>query len=414
MGAIDPRIWILALVLVLTGCPADDDVGDDDDASGDDDATGDDDTSEPGPWDDGSAIVVTVDGQAMIEGSFDGEGPIWWALDTGAARTYVDEEITGTSNNVIGDVVIGPLAFEDKQVGSVELADAEAFIGWDLGGLAGQDIFEDRFVTLDYAGLQAHFMDGIPDDPPPGTGDAPAFISSYDLPSSIPVMAAQLSGGGGQVEIDLIADTGSGVTILLQSVFDAIDDGSLPRLDGYVWGTNYGFDDGFLTRIPVIAVGDAERVEVEQTWAVVIPDDNHLWGLLEGNGIFADGFLGYPVYRRFALGVDGFEDRYLWWPYVADDHVDPREWTRIGVEPTWREGGFTVEMLYRPSDAETQGVEVGDRIIAVDGTDLAGATLDELKHLLRGDVGESRTLDLLRGDLALQITVAIDDLLPAS
>ncbi len=400
-----------ALSLLLLACPTEDD-GDDDDAVGDDDATGDDDTTEPGPWDGGEEIVVTVDGQAMIEGSFDGQGPIWWALDTGAARTYVDEDLTGTGNNVIGDVVIGPLEFEDKQVGSVELDDAEAFIGWDLGGLAGQDVFEGRFVALDYAGLQAHFLDELPDEGPPCCDTAAPATSAYDLPSSIPVMSAELSGAGGAVQIDLIADTGSGVTILLESVFDAIDDGTLPRVEGYVWGTNYGFDDGFLTRVPVIAAGEGDRVEVAHSWAVVIPDDNHLWALLEGNGIFADGFLGYPFYRRFVVGVDGHEDRYLWWPYPGDDHIDPREWTRVGIEPTWRDGGFTVEMLYRPSDAQTQGVQIGDRITAVDGTDLAGSTLDDLKHLLRGDPGDTRTLDLERGDQGLQVVVTVDDLLP--
>ncbi|MDP7115296.1 MAG: PDZ domain-containing protein, partial [Myxococcota bacterium] len=246
----------------------------------------------------------------------------------------------------------------------------------------------------------------------PATTATEPSTSVYSLPSSIPVMEASVSGPGGQADIDLIADTGSGVTLLLESVFDAIDDGSLLRLEGYIWGTNYGFDDGFLTRIPTLSAGDGAAADVAYSWAVVIPDDNHLWALLEGNGIFADGFLGYPFYRRFVVGVDGHEDRYLWWPYEGDDHVDPQEWTRIGVEPTWRDGGFTVEMLYRPSDAEDQGIEVGDRITAIDGTDLTGSTLDDLKHLLRGDVGDTRVLDLQRGDLDIQFTVSIDDLLP--
>ncbi len=408
-----PSALSLALALALAGCPADDDdSADDDDVTGDDDTSGDDDTTEPGPWDGGHAIEVTVDGQAMIEGTFDDEGPIWWALDTGAARTYVDEQLTGTSNNVIADLTVGPLEFDDKQVGSVDLADAEAFIGWDLGGLAGQDIFTDRFIALDYAGLEAHFLEDPPDGPPPGTSAATPATSSYSLPSSIPVMAASMSGGGGQADVQLIADTGSGVTLILESIFDAIDDGSLLRLEGYIWATNYGSDEGFLTRIPTLTAGEGDTVEVAHSWAVVIPDDNHLWALLAGNGIIADGFLGYPFYRRFVVGVDGHEDRYLWWPCDGDDHVDPAEWTRIGVEPTWRDGGFTVEMLYRPSDAEAQGVEVGDRIVAVDGTDLAGSTLDDLKHMLRGDVGDTRTLDLKRGDLDLQFVLTIDDLLP--
>jgi hypothetical protein len=409
----------LAALLLLLGCPTeddddavDDDTGDDDSAGQpDDDDTGDDDTAQVGPWDDGWPIELTVDGQAMIDGSFDGEGPIWWALDTGASRTFVDSDITGTTNNTSGDVVVGPLEFPDHQVGSVELDEAEAFIGWDIGGLAGQDLFADRFSAIDYKGREAHFMDEVPEVQPHGTAALPPTETPYELPGSIPVGTFTLSGAS-EIDVDLIADTGSGVSILLQSTFDAIDDGNLPRLYGYVWATNYGSDDAFVARIPKILITGTE-MGPSGSWAVVIPDDNHLFPLLEGAGIHADGFIGYPFYRHFVVGVDGFEDRYLWWPYEEPTHIAMDEWVRVGIEPTWREGGFWVEMVYSPSDAMTQGVVLLDQILAIDGTDLAGSTLDEVKLMLRGAVGETRTLSLIHaGTEEIERTVAVEDLLP--
>ncbi len=410
------RWWFLILGLALLGCPGDDDdSGDDDTLAGDDDdadddsSTGDDDTAPPGPWDTGWPIETTLDGQAMIQGSFDGEGPIWWALDTGAARTYVDSEITGTTNNVTGDVVVGPLEFPEHQVGSVDLAEAEAFIGWDLGGLAGQDLFADRFTALDYRGLLAHFLDAVPAEPPPGSSMTEPEETPYELPASIPVATFTLSG---TVDVALIADTGSGVTLITEEFFEQIDDGTLPTLDGYVWATNYGSDPGFLTRLPSIGVTGTE-LSADGTWAVVIPADNHLFPLLHGNGIDAEGFIGFPFYRHFVVGVDGFEDRYLWWEHDDLSHIDPHEWQRVGVEPSWRDGGFFVEMLYSPSDAEDQGLQVGDQILQVDGDDLTGATLDDLKASLRGEPGTAVELAIDRAGQAMTFTVEIQDLLPA-
>ena len=406
-------ISLAAALVLLAGCPDDDDADDDagdDDTSGDDDA-GDDDSVGDGPWDGGYPVEQAVDGQLLIDGSFDGSGPLWWALDTGAARTYVDSDITGTTNNVTGDVVVGPLEFPQMQVGSVELDEAEAFIGWDLGGLAGQNIFTGRFSALDYKALQAHFLDEIPSELPPGVSDDHTFVVPYELPSSIPVGTVVMMGAAA-VEVPVIIDTGSGVTIITQEVFDQLYDGTMPALFGYVWATNYGSDDAFVTRIPSIEVGDGPVHRVEYSWAVVIPTNNHLFPLLEGVGIFCDGFLGYPFYREFVVGVDGYTDEYVLWPYDDLDHVDPDEWHRVGIEPSWRGGSFFVEMLFSPSDAETQGLLVGDEILQVDGTDLSGSTADDLKLTLRGTPGDILSLTIDRGQGPQSFAVEIEDLLP--
>ncbi len=367
--------------------------------------------TEVGPWAGKWPAVHPIDGQLLVEGSYEGGEPILWVMDTGAARTYAHSDVTGTTNPKVANFVIGPLVFENKQLSSVDLKEAEAFIGWKLGGLAGQDMFDDRFIALDYAEPGAWFFQTVPDAPPPGAVEGPPETLHYELPSSIPVVNATFSAGT-SMEVPVVADTGSGVTILTQDVFDAIDDGSLPRLSGYVWATNYGSDESFVTRIPLIQAGEGGKGTVEWSWAVVIPAENHLFPLLRANGIDVKGFLGYPFYRNFVVGVDGTENRYLWWEYQDKGHLPADEWTRVGIEPTWRDGGFRVEMVYWPSDAQTQGVKVGDLLTHIDGEDLTGSTLDEVRQALRREPGTAVELGLLRDGKPLEVVVIAEDLLP--
>jgi hypothetical protein len=365
------------------------------------------------PWGEGWPAAQPVDGQLLVEGTYNGGSPLWWVLDTGAARTFIDSDVTGVTTTVVADLAIGPLEFKKKQATSVELDEAEAFIGWDLGGLAGQDIFAKRFIALDYARSKAFFFDTVPESPPLGTAQAEPMRLHYDLPSSIPVVTAVLSGQT-EVTVQLIADTGSGVTIITEDAFYQLDDGTLPRLKGYVWATNYGTDLSFVTRIPEIQAGEDGGGKAAWTWAVVVPTDNHLFPLLRGNGIEAQGFLGYPFYRNFLVGVDGATQTYLWWEYENKGHLDANEWNRVGIEPTWRDGAFFVEMVYSPSDAETQAISTGDRILAVDGDPVDGMTLDDLKRRLRGVPGTTVVLSLERDGSESEAGVLIEDLLPQS
>lgn len=327
-------------------------------------------------WPEGTPVHVTVDGQVLLEGAF-GDVTAWFALDTGADRLYVDEALDPGGPV---DLALGPVTLPDVRLKATSLADAEAAIGWDLGGLAGQPLFQGRFTAFDYAGSVVHFFDERPDGP-----DEPEVLP-YTLVEGEPVVSLDLGGG----PLALLADTGSGVTLLDESSFAPLDTGGA-RLGGYVWATSYGSDEGFVTRLP------------DGTWALVVPDDNHLLPLLARIGLEIDGFLGYPWYRERLLGVDGIALAYLSWP--AEPAVDPHEWDRVGVEVEQDGDAVRVSMVFSPSSAE--GVlAVGDRLLAVDGVDVAG--LDDVRRALRGEPGSTVTLTTEAGD----VTVARDALLP--
>lgn len=352
-----------------------------------------------GPWEAGQHAEITVDGQVLLVGTVEGvssSAPLLFALDTGADRFYVDADLDAPSR---GNVQFGEVVLENQGLRSLELAEAEAAIGWDLAGLAGQPLFESRVTAFNYPASTVHFFDELPSDAPPQAQGSAATLP-YTLTAGIPVVELELGGG----PLSLIADTGSGVTLVTESAFAALDDGNRPRLDGYLWLTSYGQDEGFVTRIPAVDLGDHV---VPETWAVVVPDDNHLLGLLTSVGLDVDGFLGFPFYREHVWVSDGPGTTFRAWFAADRAHVDPQEWQRVGVEPMWVDGRVVVGMLYRPSSAE--GVlELGDVLVSLDGIDVTSLSLDDVKRQLRGEPGSVVVVGTDRGDFS----VARDDLLP--
>ena len=355
-------------------------------------------TPDPPGWPRGEPMTLTLDGQPLVEGQFDGGPTLLWALDTGADGMYLDRDLAPGVLNPEGELRLGATELGELTLRALDLREAEAFLGVDLGGLAGQPFFAERVVTLDYAAARLIVGDALPEGTPAAARGTVATLP-VDLDLGIPVVELDLGIGE---PVAFIADTGSGVTMITESQFAALNDDSLPRLHGYVWATNRGRDDAFVTRLPTLR---ADGENIDGSWAIVVPDDHHLADLLRLAGLPSQ-FLGFPFYRRGALAVDGPAEEFTFWPYAAG--ADPDEWRRVGVELTWREGSAVVEMLFSPSDAEDAGVLVGDRVLEIDG--VIPGSLDAARLLLRG-TGE-RLLRLSRGEDELSLTVSAQDLLP--
>ena len=102
--------------------------------------------------------------------------------------------------------------------------------------------------------------------------------------------------------------------------------------------------------------------------------------------------------------VDALGDRWSYYltpeEYVAYlDDVNNR-FTGIGVNVVVDDepGGMRVTSVFRGSAAETAGIVAGDVIVGIDGVDIAGWVLDEMKALLSRPIGEAADLTVLRAD----------------
>ena len=100
--------------------------------------------------------------------------------------------------------------------------------------------------------------------------------------------------------------------------------------------------------------------------------------------------------------VDALDDRwsyYLTPDEYADflDNVNNRyAGIGVGVVADDVHGGMMVTFVYKGSAAETAGILAGDVIIGIDGEDLSGSDLEDMKNRLARALGETVELTVLR------------------
>jgi hypothetical protein len=366
-------------------------------------------------WDEPVPLTL-VGGLPLFDGAVDGGPTLPFLFDTLAQVVFLDEDIVGDVLYHEVDLVLGDDPLGTFQAKGRSMAPDEAFLGVDIAGLVGQAYIWKRFLVLDYPGglfYQAAAPPDLETDPLPGWEGPPPWTVDVELQNAFPVIRPVLGEGA---PVSLLADTSSPITTITRSVFDALDDGTLPQVAGYVWSSKYGTEEAFLTRLPSVRLGDLEVTGLE---AAVIPDDHHLVTILGPNGVDVVGWLGAAFWERFVLGIDpkdGTEESpqvfYLWGDGAAPAKSAGR-WDRVGVELAWRDDGIIVEMVFAGTDAEAQGIVVGDALVAVDGAPVEGVSLDALRGQLRGAPGEPRTLTVLHAEGDEEaLTVLVEEILP--
>lgn len=102
-------------------------------------------------------------------------------------------------------------------------------------------------------------------------------------------------------------------------------------------------------------------------------------------------------YSAYYAGSEGRE-------YVQryDDHI-----VGIGVEIREEDGEFVVNSAYKGAPAEQAGILKDDVIIAVDGVDMKGKSLQELVNRTRGEAGTKVTVTIRRPGLAEPFDVTL-------
>lgn len=352
-------------------------------------------------------VLIPLDGQVLFPVRLDGATESsYLVIDTGAVRSAFEETLLRDVKNGVGVVTVDfgdGIVFDDYEVLAADLTEAEDHIGVAIDGLIGQDLFQQLYFGIDYRRARAIVARTPPQTAPAGWSEAERQTIPYELEQGYPIVTIDVDGTPAR----LIADTGSGVTLLTESHVPPawLDTG----LGGYVWHTSYGSDEATIVRIPTLSVGD---VPVADSWAVIVPDDHHLSAVFSAIGLQIDGFLGYPAYRTFYWGIRGGESAYEVFPQKGEDPWTATEWNRVGVELVSSDNSVLIDMLFQPSSAQDTGLMVGDGLVSVDGTAVDGMALDDVRRMLQGNVGESRTLDILHDGAPKQVSVEVDDLLP--
>ena len=126
--------------------------------------------------------------------------------------------------------------------------------------------------------------------------------------------------------------------------------------------------------------------------------------LLQAQTLIKNRFVGDydPELTQQAAGqamVESLGDR--WSRYLTPQEVKKIKTTRknsyvgIGITLDYDEQGLLIQKVSTGSPAEEAGLQEGEIICAVDGTDFSSENWDELMDLLRGEEGTSVTLEVL-------------------
>lgn len=83
----------------------------------------------------------------------------------------------------------------------------------------------------------------------------------------------------------------------------------------------------------------------------------------------------------------------------------------IGIAVAQTDKGLMIEQVVRHSPAAAAGVQVGDRLIAVDGKDLSGTALREVGNLLQGETGSRVRITVERDGEKLDFTMTRETIL---
>lgn len=127
------------------------------------------------------------------------------------------------------------------------------------------------------------------------------------------------------------------------------------------------------------------------------------WLLARYAFVEEDADLGRAADQALSGLVSGLGDRWSYYvapaSYAALADRRANRYLGIGVTVSYEdERGLLVKSVTAGGPAETAGVEVGDLIVAVDGTDLAGDARYDGVNLIAGSAGDRRVLTLLGGD----------------
>jgi hypothetical protein len=159
---------------------------------------------------------------------------------------------------------------------------------------------------------------------------------------------------------------------------------------------------GVLLRLPEIGIGG---VVVHDAAALGIGQEMFDWYSHKSAGPVV-GFLGGNILRRCRLEID-VANRMTYWELGPDPAEADLDIVGLTLRPE-ADGGFAVAAVAtREGVTAVDGVEAEDRLVEVDGIDLAGATMGEAVAALRGRPGDRRRLVLDRAGSRVEVDAEV-------
>ncbi len=380
----------------------------------------------------GQAVPVTLTANVpIVTVSVDGAGAYSFVCDTGSPVTAFDSTIFDKTGVVAEDLGAFGLGFPGHSVIGANLFAAgeqpsDGLIGWDILG---------HFAfTIDYQGSRAWLAD------PWSQANVPAGVSTMD-PMNLPF---ELLGGGvvefpdcncsvrigptriavqavfeGHVNqpVWVMVDTGASDIVLDETFLASLGDTpARPHLDLDV-STPDGDVSAYYTRVWAAKVqgtsGD-DFVSLDNLPVLVEPGTDIFTATSAEVGRPIVGLIGGGYLRYFLSTIDYQARELRLAQYTDESHIDPDEFVGVGFDLVLAADGtdWAVDMIYAGTDAETQGMQIGDIVDELGATAITGQSADVVNNALDAYQLGDRVPVTLRRSPAVTLDILVENLLP--
>ena len=347
----------------------------------------------------------------LIPVRVNGSEPMSFVLDTGAPiAVFMDSKLASTLDlNIVGEARVGgvgegeastvPIAGDVTfELAGIEITGATMAIGVaegklpDLGwfGVIGRPVFDNLVVDFDFSNkiLRLYPPDKFTYS---GNGSELPLTIAH---GSFPYVSTEVSiDGGAAVPATMVIDTGAGHALSLSvENHDDLDRPEKTVASVIGWGAN-GVIRGHTGRVTSLKLGDYILSDV----VTGFPDPSGMHMLAGAGQVERHGLLGAKVLKRFRVIFDYTNTRLILEPNTAFE--TPFTFNTTGLVPApWTPGAAFIEVadVIASSPAQRAGIEIGDRVTAINGKPLSGISVDGIDELLEQAPGSKMTLTIRR------------------
>ena len=340
-----------------------------------------------------------IDNRVFVEVRLNGQGPFHFILDTGASgyalidtavrKLGLEMENAGEDGGVGEKTVqVSRCHLAQLQLGAWQLDDLEAevfpandttnvFGTKPVDGIIGLEVFDHFVVKQDYVQKVLTFT--LPDK---FNYHGAGVIVPFDLPRQIPVVDAELDGIRGKFGVD----TGARSSLLLYTPFveqNHLREKYSAHLEGVTgWGIG-GPVRSLLARAKELKIG---TIVVRDP---VIRLSTQKQGLTTSSAMA--GLIGPDVLSQFDVTFDYSRSRII---FEKNSQYGRRDsYDRAGLWMGQSGEHFVAIDVIAGGPAAAAGVQEGDIILAIDGTDTSKLILPDVREKIRREpVGNEMTL----------------------
>jgi hypothetical protein len=350
------------------------------------------------------ATFKTFAGKIVVDVSLDGGKAQPWVLDTGAFTSAIDDSLAAQYR---GKEVKLSVAGVDRSL-ILDTGPVKQGLRQDIVGILGQDVFGSA-LTLDYPRSRLWIADGVDEAALKACDHVKGAPATVDMVQDIYLY---VQGNAEGTPGWFLVDSGASIGATRKGFFDRLNTAHpRPSVPGFYTPAMIGTFWADASTIGSFEVG-GQRVEHIPTRTV---DDK----LLDPpKGVSRDDFVGClpsGFLHHFMVTID-FKNSKLRLDAPKDGALrEPALFfpTGIGLEAVTT-GPVHVASVLPGSSAAEQGVQVGDEIVSISGTDIASIDLYSRAFYFSPTQDKAQIQCVLkRGDVETPYTLEARDLLTA-